>query len=150
MFFFSLFLFCLPDMCACAIFRENLKKCKPYIVWKFQWYHMDLLKAPRFSYQKRIHNKKHLNLATEVLKDFSPGVFNRLCVTHSKNLQQRKFRTKERTNNISLFKSNSKSCGFQLRQLTGSIPSKIFLDTSLTYSCQLRQLTGSLGSSSFR
>ena len=28
-FSFSLFLFCLPDMCACAIFRENQNKGKP-------------------------------------------------------------------------------------------------------------------------
>ena len=93
---------------------------------------MDLLKAPRFPYQKRkrIHNKGHLNLATEVLKGFSPVVFNRLCVTHNKNLEQRKSRNKERANNISLFKSNSESYGCQLRQLTGSIPSSIFLDTS--------------------
>ena len=70
---------------------------------------MDLLKVPRFPYQKRIHNKGHLNLATEVLKGFSPGVFNRLCVTHNKNLEQRKFRTKEQANNISLFKSSSGS-----------------------------------------
>ena len=59
---------------------------------------MDLLKAPRFPYQKRIQNKGHLNLATEFLKSFSPGVFNRLCVTRSKKLEQRKFRTKERDN----------------------------------------------------
>ena len=30
-FSFSLFLFCLPDMCACAIFRENQNKHKPSI-----------------------------------------------------------------------------------------------------------------------
>ena len=30
-FSFSLFLFCLPDMCACAIFRENQNKRKPSI-----------------------------------------------------------------------------------------------------------------------
>ena len=30
-FSFSLFLFCLPDMCACAIFWENQNKCKPSI-----------------------------------------------------------------------------------------------------------------------
>ena len=36
----------------------------------------DLLEAPRFPYQKRFHNKGHLNLAMEVLKGFSPGVFN--------------------------------------------------------------------------
>ena len=56
---------------------------------------MDLLKAPRFPYQKRIDNKEHLDLATEVLKDFSPGVFNRSCLTHTKkkNSEQRKFRS---------------------------------------------------------
>ena len=91
---------------------------------------MDLLKAPRFPYQKRIQNKGHLNLATEVLKGFSPGVFNRLCVTHNKNLEQRKFRTKERANNICLFKSNSESFGCQLRQLAGTTPSSVFLDAS--------------------
>ena len=91
---------------------------------------MDLLKVPRFPYQKRIHNKGRLNLATKVLKGFSPGIFNRLYVTHNKNLEQWKFRTKVRANNISLFKSNSESYGRQLRQLTGSIPSPIFLDTS--------------------
>ena len=65
------------------------------IVWQFQLYYMDLLKAPRFPDQKRINNKGHLTLATEVLKGFSPGVFNSFCVTHNKNLQQPKFRTKE-------------------------------------------------------
>ena len=70
---------------------------------------MDLLKVPRFRYQKRIHNKGHLNLATEVLKGFNRGVSNRPYVTHNKNLEQRKFRTKERANNISLFKGNSES-----------------------------------------
>ena len=91
---------------------------------------MNLLKAPRFPYQKRIQNKGHLNLTTEVLKSFSPGVFNRLCVTHNKNLEQRKFRTKERASNICLFKSNSESFGCQLRQLTETIPSSDFLDAS--------------------
>ena len=89
---------------------------------------MDLLKAPRFPYQKRIDNKEHLDLATEVLKDFSPGVFNRSCLTHTqkKNSEQRKFRIKERANNISLFKSKSKSYDCQLKQLTGSILSSVF------------------------
>ena len=32
--------------------------------------------APRFPCQKRLRNERHLNLATEVLKDFSPRVFN--------------------------------------------------------------------------
>ena len=85
---------------------------------------MNLLKATRFP-----HQFQHLNLATEVLKGFNPGVFNRLCVTHNKNLEQQKFRTKERANNVSLFKSNSESYGCQLRHLTGTIPSSIFLDT---------------------
>ena len=44
-----------------------------------------LLKAPRFPYKKRLQNKGHINLVTEVLKGFSPSVFNRLCVTHSKS-----------------------------------------------------------------
>ena len=34
-------------------------------------------------------------MATEVLKGFSPGIFNRLYITHNKNLEQWKFRTKE-------------------------------------------------------
>ena len=72
---------------------------------------------------------------------------NRLCVTHNKNLEQRKFRTKGRINNISLFKSNSERYGNQLRQLTVSIPSSIFLDISWIYGCQLRQLKESIGSS---
>ena len=108
---------------------------------------MDLLKAPRFPYQKIIQNKGHLNLTTEVLKEFIPGVFNRLFVTDKKNLEQQKFKTKEWANNISLFKSNSESYPCQLRQLMGNIPSSIFLDTSWIYGCQLRQLTGSMGSS---
>ena len=77
---------------------------------------MDLLKVRRFPYQKRIHNKGNLNLAAEVLTGFSPGVFNKLYVTHNKNLEQRIFGTKERAKNISLFKSNSESYGCQLRQ----------------------------------
>ena len=44
---------------------------------------MDLLKAPYFPYQKRLHKKGHLNLANEVLEGF--GLFNRPFVTHSKN-----------------------------------------------------------------
>ena len=76
---------------------------------------MDLLKAPRFPNQKRIHRKGHLTLVTDVLKGFIPGVFNSLCVTHNKNLKQPKFRATERANNISLFKSNSESCSYQLR-----------------------------------
>ena len=91
---------------------------------------MDMLKVPRFLYQKRIRNKGHLNMATELRKGFSPGVFDRLYLTHKKNLEQWKFRTKEPFYNISLFKSNSESYGCQLRQLTGNIPFSIFLDTS--------------------
>ena len=106
---------------------------------------MDLLKAPRFPNQKRIHNKEHLSLATEILKGFSPGIFNSLGVNHNKNLEQWKFRAKEWANNISLFKSNSENYSYQLRQLTGSIPFSIFFDTSWTYGCQLRQLTWSIG-----
>ena len=40
---------------------------------------MDLFKAPRFSYQKRFHNKGHLNFC------FWAGVFNRVYVTISKS-----------------------------------------------------------------
>ena len=46
---------------------------------------MDLLKVPRFRYQKGLHNKGTFNLATEVLKDYSPSIFNMLCVTQSKS-----------------------------------------------------------------
>ena len=109
---------------------------------------MDLLKVPRFLYQKRIHNKGHFNLATEVLKGFSPGVFNRLYATHNKYLEQRKFRIKERANNISSFKSNSESYGCQLKEMARSIAPSSFLDTSCTYGFQLRQLT--IASSIFR
>ena len=91
---------------------------------------MDLLKVSRFLYQKRIHNKGHLNLATAVLKDFSSGVFNRFYVNQNKTLEQRKFKTNERANNISLFKNKPESYGCQLSQLTRSIPTSIFLDTS--------------------
>ena len=55
------------------------------IVWQFQWFYMDLLKVPRFPYQKRFHNKGYLNLATETLTGFSLYAFNRLCVTHEKS-----------------------------------------------------------------
>ena len=118
-----------------------------YVKWalqyrQFQWCCMDLLKAQMFSYLKRIKDS-----SIEVLKGFSPGAFNRLCVTRNKNLEQRKFRTKERANNISPFKNTSESYGCQLRQLIGSIPSSIFLDTSWIYGCQLRKLTGSIGPS---
>ena len=111
---------------------------------------MDLLKVPRFLYQKRIHNKGNLNLATEVLKGFSPGIFNRLYATHNKYLEQRKFRIKERANNISPFKSNSESYGCQLKEMTRSIAPSSFLHTPCTYGCQLKQLTGSIASSIFR
>ena len=36
-------------------------------------------------YHKRLYNKEQLNLATEVLKALSLGVFNRFCVSHIKN-----------------------------------------------------------------
>ena len=42
---------------------------------------MDKLKISRFLFQRRLHNKGHLNLTTEVPKGFSPGVFNRLWRT---------------------------------------------------------------------
>ena len=46
---------------------------------------MDLSKTPMFLYQRRLYNKGHLNLTTEVPKKFSPDVFNRLRVTHNKS-----------------------------------------------------------------
>ena len=94
---------------------------------------MYLLKAPRFPYQKRIHHKGHLNLATEVLRGFSPGVFNSAFVTHNKHLEQQKIRTKEQAINISLFKITSESYGCQLRQLIGTILFSIFLDNPWIY-----------------
>ena len=45
---------------------------------------MDLLKVPRFLYQKRLRNKGHLNLATEFMKGFSLDIFYRLLETHRK------------------------------------------------------------------
>ena len=46
---------------------------------------MDLSKVRRYSYQARLHDKGQLNLATEVLKSFSPGVSDMFCVTHIKS-----------------------------------------------------------------
>ena len=48
---------------------------------------MDLLKVPRFPYQKKVHNKGYLNLAIQVLKCFRPGIFNRVYVTHNKKFR---------------------------------------------------------------
>ena len=45
---------------------------------------MDELKVLRFPYQKKIHNKGHLNLAKDS-EGFSPYVINALCETHSKS-----------------------------------------------------------------
>ena len=44
----------------------------------------DLLEAPRFPYQKRFHNKGHLNLVTEVLKSLVQEFSTVPDVTHSK------------------------------------------------------------------
>ena len=46
---------------------------------------MDLLKVKRFSYRKRLHNIGQYSLVAAGLKDFSPGVFKRLFVTHNKS-----------------------------------------------------------------
>ena len=43
------------------------------------------MKVPVFLYLKRLHSKGHLDLAIEIMKGFSPDVFNRLCVNHSKS-----------------------------------------------------------------
>ena len=138
----------------------------------FQRYYMDLLKAPRFPYQKSIRSKGHHNSAKEVLNVFSPCVFNRLCVTHNKHLEQRKFRTKERGNNISYFKSNSSGYPLQIFQIlhlrlsTQTVNRKhsvfnfqVALKTTVrngnshcrqdfgiseNYGCQLQQLMGTL------
>ena len=40
------------------------------------WSYMDLPKVPWFLYQKRFHNKGHLNLVTTVLKGFSQDFLN--------------------------------------------------------------------------
>ena len=37
-FSFSLFLFCLPDTCACAVFRENQNKRKPSIPYQYTYF----------------------------------------------------------------------------------------------------------------
>ena len=57
---------------------------------------MDLLKDPSFPYQKRLHNKGHLNLATEVLKGLSLGVYSRLCVTYRENSNNGNLKLKSR------------------------------------------------------
>ena len=57
---------------------------------------MDLLKDPSFPYQKRLHNKEHLNLATEVLKGLILGVYSRLCVTHRENSNNGNLKLKSR------------------------------------------------------
>ena len=64
------------------------------IVWRLQWSYMDLLKVSSFPYQRRFHNKGHLISATEVPKGFTSCVFNRLCVTHSKNNKNGKLKLK--------------------------------------------------------
>ena len=43
------------------------------------------VESSRFPYLKRHCNKGHLNLVRELLKGFSPNVFNKLYVTHSKS-----------------------------------------------------------------
>ena len=46
---------------------------------------MDVLKVQRFSYRKILHNIGHHSLVAAGLKDFSPGIFKRLFVTHSRS-----------------------------------------------------------------
>ena len=55
---------------------------------------MDLLKVPRFPYKKNLRNKGHLTLETEVLKEFSRGAFNSVCLTHSKMSNNRNLEPK--------------------------------------------------------
>ena len=81
---------------------------------------MDLSKTPMFLYQRRLYNKGHLNLTTEVPKKFSPDVFNRLRVTHSKSSDKGNFE----------LKSDLKI--FSLRWFTGNVASLIFLGSSRT------------------
>ena len=46
---------------------------------------MDLSKIQKLFFQKSLHSKGQLNLTTEVLNGFIPGVFNRLCGAHIKS-----------------------------------------------------------------
>ena len=91
---------------------------------------MDLLKAPSFPYQKWFHYKGHLSLAAEVQKGFSSAIFNWFCAIHSKNSNSGNLRPKGELIRLLFLNINFESYGYQLRQLTGSIPSSIFLDSS--------------------
>ena len=56
--------------------RKDVKEKSDYHRRRHMNIIADLLKAQRFSYQNRLHNKGQLNLATGVLKGLSRGVFN--------------------------------------------------------------------------
>ena len=57
-FFSSLFLFCLPDVCTCAIFGENQNKCKPSIYPKL---------TKMFSYIKQTKLENFVALASSIM-----------------------------------------------------------------------------------
>ena len=86
---------------------------------------MNLLKDPRFLYHERLYNKLHLNLATEVLKDFSLNVFDRFYVTDTKSSGNGYLEPKSELIN-NLLQGSSERYACQLRQLMGRIASSIF------------------------
>ena len=110
---------------------------------------MNLLKIPRFPCRKRLRNKAHLNLATEVLKVFSPSGFNGLCVTQSKSSNRQKFRnlstqTVERKHGILNFLRCLTNLQFSTQTVNGKHSVYKGLGSSENCVCQLWQLTGML------
>lgn len=73
---------------------------------------MDLLKVQRFPYQKRRHNKGNFTLPTEVLKSYSPDLFNRSCVTQSKSKKNGNLEPKSELITFFFFKVTLKATGF--------------------------------------
>ena len=57
---------------------------------------MDLLKSLRFPYQKRLQNKGPPRFGNKHSEGFSPGIFNKLCVTHSKSSNSGKLEQKSK------------------------------------------------------
>ena len=88
------------------------------------------VKVPSFSYQKRLYSKGYLNLAKKILKSFSPGVFNRFCVTRSKSNNNGNLEPKSEL--IILFLGSFESFVCQLRQLMGNIEFNFFWVTPKT------------------
>lgn len=58
---------------------------------------MDMLKITKFPFQKRFHNKQHINLPTEFLKGSSTGVSNIFSATHGKSNKNGKIRSSTQT-----------------------------------------------------